>query len=214
MLMAGAVAGSEVRLEIEQDRIIAEGLNPGAEAVVFAVMHDRRGWSKVIRRVDQILADEDHDGRVELVWDGGVPLRSLCVVIDTQTGEMAMATPPGFNLRRFELDDLVWDGPSAVGAVHRKCRYLETLLVQPGAGGGGGVWGLTAGDGPPHDGDGVANGEIRIDFSSMHPLHGSAEAPQAGNGGVVVIIDALTLEIVADTVGQNALGNASEEVLR
>ena len=77
---------------------------------------------------------------------------------------------------------------------------------------GNGVWRLTAGDGPPNDGDGVANGEIRIDFGSMQPLYGSAAAQQAGNGGVVVIIDALALEVVAETVGQPGSGIKGEEV--
>ena len=164
-----------------------------------------------------MVEDTDGDGRVELVWEeGALPYQSVWVVVDSLTGEYAYGVPPGMSLREIVigLSDLVIDQTSGevVGVNQSHCRYLEGLLVSPGAG----VWAITSGDGPPNDGDGVADGKIMIHFQQMRTSSGSLDAPEyAGPGDIVVVVDALELRIGVYRIGDKAaLAGAEEEVSR
>ena len=185
---------ADLQLTFETDRVIAEGLSPGTDAVFFAVTHGRMGWDHVIRRVDRVITDDDRDGVVELIWDrGNLPFQSVWVVIDSRNGQYTSAVPPGMTNRDvgISIDELIRDGNSVTGVVQNKRNYVEVLLSHPGFG----VWGLTTGDGGPNDADGQADGQIQIDFDRMRPLDDSSPAPHViPNGGIVAIIDGLTLE--------------------
>ena len=192
--LAAPAQAADLQLNYETDRVIAEGLSPGTDAVFFAVAHYRKGWDKIIRRVDGIVTDEDHDGTVEFIWEyGDLPYQSVWIVIDSRNNKFAAGSPPRMIDKDvgITLDDLVRDGNNIIGIVQHQRRYLEALLTHPGFG----VWSMTTGDGVPGDNDGQANGRIEIAFDAMKPLHGSSPAPSiVPNGGIIAFIDGLTLE--------------------
>ena len=203
---ATAFAG-EPSLRFAPDRVIAEGLSPGTDAVLFAVVHRRLGWKHVIERIDEVITDDDRDGQVELVWKrGNLPYQSVWIVIDSRNGKYASSVPPSMTRREVALrvEDLVRESNDVIGVVQQQRRYVEVLLSHPGFG----VWGTTTGDGGSNDADGEANGRIHINFEQMQPIHTSSQAPRVmPNGGIIAIIDGLSLEFGVSRVsggGHNA----------
>jgi hypothetical protein len=192
--MVAVAAEPTIEVSFAADRVIAEGLVPGADAVWLGVAHTRHGWDHRIQRIDRLVTDDDGDGRVELVWHEPLPIQSVWVVVDQASGRHAVATPPGMPLRPLELDTTraIIDSGQLLGLTIPKRRYLEVMAVDPGLG----TWGLTTGDGTVGDADGTANGEIRIEPVAMTALHTSPQAPEALAGSsLIIVIDACNLEV-------------------
>ncbi len=183
---------AELQLLFEADRIVAEGLSPGADAVWLGVEHGSRRWQLTVHRIDRLLPDTDQDGRVELLLPDGVPQHSVWAVVDAFTGLAAIATPSGPGPPPVEIapSSLVPEGTDPTGVLLTQRRSVEVLLVEPGLG----IWRLTAGDGAMNDSDGVVNGELLLSFGQMRQLFDSGPAPQRASGSAsLVVIDALTL---------------------
>lgn len=193
LVQVGTTArAAELQLRFEADRIVAEGLSPGANAVWLGVEHGSRRWQHTVHRIDRLLPDMNQDGKVELMLPDGVPQHSVWAVVDASTGCVAFATPSGTGPPPAEIapSTLVPDTATATGVLLTQRRSVEALLVEPGLG----IWGLTAGDGGSNDSDGVVNGELVLSFGQMRQLFESGQAPQQVSGSAsLVVIDVLTL---------------------
>ena len=196
------------------DRVIAEGLSPGTEAIFFGMVVQRNGSVRQYRRVDRVVADDDRDGLVELVWDGDLPPRSIWAVIDARNGKHAIEVPEHMTRREIPLsvDDLVRDQGDLVGVLQQQRSYIEVLLFHPGSG----AWGVTTGDGTSTDADGEHNGSITVQLSAMQPLYDSGAAPRVlVNGGILMIIDPRRMEFGVTRVtggGQTTAAQQAEGV--
>ncbi len=211
LVVAGTTAiAAELQLRFEPDRVIAEGLSPGADAVWLGVVHGARRWQQTVQRIDRVTSDNDQDSTVDLLLPDGVPRRSVRTVVDASTGRYSIATPAGAGPPPVEIPagSLVLEGTKVTGVQLSQRRYVEALLVEPGLG----AWGLTAGDGSIRDGDGEVNGVILVRFEQMEQLHGSGSAPQhASSSGMLIVIDALTLEPTVGLVDVSSATQASSE---
>ncbi len=195
----GLIAGAS-ELRCEADRVVAEGVSPGAEVVFFGVVHGSRRWERTVRRIDRLVPDLDNDGVVELVMPDGVSRQSVWVAVDTASSEVTTATPAGVSRAPLAISDAAFEreDAGAAGMVLPRCNSAEVLLVEPGLG----AWGLATGDGTRSDADGELDGLIHLGFQQMQPLFDSgAAAGHVSNGSVIVVIEALSLDVAVGQVG-------------
>jgi hypothetical protein len=185
-----------------QPRSLAvSGLSPKGQAVGYGIAREiaEDDVATVVRRA-QLLADDDGDGKAEWALDREVPLRSIWVVVDLATGEVAAAAPEGYPLRRVD-----WRGVGLVRGNPRADRvedarsFAEVLLVRPGQG----AWRLTLGDGSDLDDDGKPDGRLAAALDRFEPFPGTSAPPpdRFDPRDVVVLIDPNQMELTVVQAG-------------
>ena len=121
----------------------------------------------------------------------------MWAAVDLATGGFTLAAPEGFELRQVSFPG------NALGAARRalsdRRRFLEILVVRPGAGADAGAWGGRFGDGSPSDDDGVEDRGVRARLSSLEPIapDGVPAPDHLAAGDVVIVVDPETLQFYA-----------------
>jgi hypothetical protein len=182
--------------------LVAWGLTPEGRAVVFTIGKPPGHLMAVTSRLDAMI-EADAAGVASLELPSPIAARSVWVVVDVESGEVALTSPEGFPLRKVEFPG------QGVGASRRflrdERRFLEVLLVRPAAAvpaeqdwaAESGAWGQSFGDGGDDDGDGELDGKIEALLERLRPIGESAQLPPdvLMPGDVVVAVDPMTLEI-------------------
>ncbi|MFL6194033.1 MAG: hypothetical protein ACJ75H_07670 [Thermoanaerobaculia bacterium] len=180
-----------------------DGISPKGNVVWFSVGREvaEDDVATIVRR-SEVQPDEDGDGKVQLDLDHDVPLRSIWVAVDLASGEMAVATPEGYPLRRVSWRGRgLGRGNSRADRVEDDRTYADVLLVRPGQG----AWRLTVGDGSDADDDGAPDGRLAAALDRMKPI-AAAPAPPARFAArdVIVLIDPNRMELTVEKAAEVA----------
>jgi hypothetical protein len=190
-------ASAAPTITLDESSITVTGLNAGAEVVMFSLASVPQGDYLRLRRLDPVLRDEDRDGTVRYSPPGELQFKSTWAAVDLATGELAVATPRGFQARQLELPIASVRRNSAGEAIglEHGLQAADILFVRPGVG----AWGLTVADGGRDD-EGAPNDD-RIQTSvgrGRRTAPSFAEAPQKLKAGdVILVIDNFTLDLLA-----------------
>lgn len=190
LVIASSALAADVEapaVQIEEKQVIASGVPAGSRVAFFSVGLGSDGYTSSVRRIAQVLPDDDRDGRVLLDVPGGVAWRSVWVVVDVGSGRYTIATPEGYatkienrgkrfgRSRGVDVDQLINAG-----------GYADVLYIHPD----GGVWLVRAEDGGAHDLDGGENGMTSVSLGDFQSLGTAAERPDGFTpGGVLITID-------------------------
>jgi len=187
----------ELTLGFENAAVVAGGLTPGGKIAWFSVAREATGAGSLIARREQVTADDDGDGSARLDLDRPVPPRSMWAAVDLKTGEVALATPGDYPLRRMALAAGTFH-PGAAGDFDRVLAEghdsLELFVARPAVG----AWALSVWDGARDDEDGPANRRLSLAFDGMAAV-GQSPAPPVRllPGDVVVLMDPDTMQVAA-----------------
>ena len=186
-------------IRVEANVVVASGVTPSAQVAWFSIAWDRyQGMNRVTRR-DRIDADTG-TGQVTFTVDGGVPQNSIWVVVDLSSGEYAVATPEGTDLRLDTVPAgwLARGAQSAADAVQADRDFLELLVARPGVG----AWAESVGRGGASDIGAGASAFTRASVAAMRPIGSTGPAPaKVLPGDVVVVIDPNAMECFAARLG-------------
>lgn len=183
-----------LRATLEERAVVVSGVTPNGKAVLLGVAREMgEDDHPTVRRILEVLADEDGDGAVRYAVEGGVPATSLWAVADLASGDFDTTAPAAFGVRRVS-----WRG-RGIGrrsdgrdAVEDQRRLLELLVVRPQAG----AWTLRVSDGDESDGDGIIDGRLEGVLEKMRPV-GDGPAPAAvfQKDDLVMALDPMAMEI-------------------
>jgi hypothetical protein len=156
---AALLAQAPPTLAFEPNALVASGVTPKGKVAWFGVARELEDYAATLVRRDQILEDEDGDGKVRLDIGKPVPAQSVWVAVDLTSGAYAVAVPEGSRAAELPMPGR---NPGRGGAgkpewVEVNRRFLEIAVVRPGQG----AWALTAGDGGRADDDGASDGSTR-----------------------------------------------------
>jgi hypothetical protein len=207
VLVAASPAAASHVVTLEEGSLLVEGLTPDGRAVVFTLGKPPGQLMPVTSRLDAMVR-ADAAGAATLELPAPIAARSVWVVVDVESGEVALASPEGFPLRQVEFPG------RGVGLSRRflldERRFLDVLLVRPAAAvpagqdvaAESGAWGRSFGDGGEGDGDGELDGKIEAVLERLRPIGDSATLPpdELTPGDVIVAVDPVTLEIYARTL--------------
>lgn len=201
--LAAQPAPKAPEITFQPRSVRVDGISPKGNVVWFSVGREVADddVATIVRR-SEVQADEDGDGKVQLDLDHDVPLRSIWVAVDLASGEMAVATPEGYPLRR-----VAWRGRglgrgnSRADRVEDDRTYADVFLVRPGQG----AWRLTVGDGSDADDDGAPDGRLAAALDRMKPI-AAAPAPPARFAArdVIVLIDPNRMELTVEKAAEVA----------
>lgn len=191
-------AAAAAAIGFEEQALVVSGMTPKGRVVWFGVAKQTEGYMARFVRRDELLADEDGDGSVRWALDQAVPLQSIWVAVDLASGEVAVATPPGYPLR--DASPAPGRGPGEPGRpewVETGREILEMLVVRPGQG----AWGMTLGDGGEGDGDGVGDGRITAALARLRALGDSPGPPERFQArDLVFAVDLNRMELLTERI--------------
>jgi hypothetical protein len=198
-LSAGALAQqipsapSTPRITFARDAVLATGITTGGEVAWFAVGHAHEDDALHVISRHAMAVDDDRDGAVRFEVGRAVPQHSVWIAVDVTTGELAVASPEGHELRRLPLPAQAIH-PGAGGAsdlLEDTHRLLQVLVVRPRTG----AWGGEVGDGGASDSDGRGDGRLLLSLDELTPFDGSPELRPAilkpGDVLAAIAIDSL-----------------------
>jgi hypothetical protein len=196
MGLAVSPAGAAVSVTFEPSAVVATGISPSQQVVVFGVAREPTAFSvRVVSRVE-VLTDEDGDGKVSYAVEAGLVGASVWWVVDLATGEAAVGAPEDFEVRWVPAEDETLPSASAAEpelTVSQRSR-LEVLLVRPGVG----AWRGSAADGGRADSDASPDGVLRVPLLGLDPVETSAEPLTSLQGGdLLFAIAPNTLEVLS-----------------
>lgn len=201
LVLAAASADAQLALRFEEQAVSATGISPGGSSVWLAVsLEQPEVYVRLVTR-RQVLTDPDRDGEAIFEVLPVVPPRSAWIVVDVESGQVALGAPEGGRLRQ---------RPMPEGAIHRlkgegldavtvDGRRLEVLLVRPGVG----AWGGRLGDGGPLDRDGLGDGKVALALVDLPNLAGGERAPTTlEKGDVFAVVNRETLDLISYVHGE------------
>jgi len=192
-----ASAPPELEVTFEEAAMMAAGLTPGGDAVVWSVAREPQGhYQKVVRREGMEVVDAL--GEVRFDPDGGaVPLKSVWAVIDVASGAFAVGAPPEFPFEEVPFPGKGFEvgAPGLVNRFRHDLEAVDQLLVRPGVG----AWVLRAFDQGPEDRDETDDDRVLTSLEDFVPLDaGGPDPPERfARDDVFVIVDPRSLRVSA-----------------
>jgi hypothetical protein len=188
-------------LAFEPQAATIAGATPGGDVVLWCVYRERlaRVSTHVGKLGDRVSADAGGGARLDLGRD--VPGLSVWAAVDLASGQVALASPGGFQWT--EIDPKGRRIDKALGRLAVDRHELSVLLVRPGlAPDSSGSWQLDVFDGGALDEDGAYDGSLRASLAAFLPDRKAGHAPPRFEAGdVVVAVDPADLAAFSLTVG-------------
>ena len=172
---------------------------PKGEVVLMTASVDSDGG--LLRQVTgaKRFTDDDGDGIVRYAASRPIPLRSIWVAVDLDSGRYAIAGPEGYPLAVLPFPSalLQHDAEGAIGVFGNEMVSAELFVIRPKAG----AWRLRAAEGGGGDADKEKNGKLDLAAGDAVPVGGSGPAPKhLRKGDIVVVIDPTQMEVFAGEI--------------
>lgn len=180
-----ALSGNSVRVD---------GVTPGGQTILFSASLRSSDGVIVQSCIARSLWDDDRDGS-SLYSGRTIPLRSVWLAVDVETGRYTVATPTGFDLTPLPISSTAFrrDLDGIAGVYDLQELAAEVLVVRPGAG----AWRLRAFEGGSGDADHLRNGRMSLPVESTTPVPGTTASPprHLRKGDIIAIIEPNRLEL-------------------
>jgi hypothetical protein len=187
-LTAEAQKSGGLTLTFSPREVTVSGIERGQQIVLFGIGIGRLGSYPLLTRDAKVLTDDDGDG-VATARFYQVPVNSVWVTVDADTGRYTMVTPTGVTPTPLDVPDWAWRGNHT--HVDVDLRFVEALVVRPRIA----SWRLSIAEGGRFDGDGVNNGLSRLSLDRMNILSGQEKGPGfLIPRDLIVLIDPFTLD--------------------
>lgn len=197
---AAHAADDPLQIAIEPSVIAVTNATPSGTVVVYTVSLDGRRGVLLQRRIARAVT-ADATGHARYVPDVPLPLRTICVAVDVESGRMTFGGPPDYevDVRPFPTGKLKRESDGESGLVDALIPRAGLLIVRPGIG----AWHLSASEGAGGDADEQQDGKLSIDFSAARPVYGDTPAPaRLKKRDVVVLVDSARLELFTTEIDQ------------
>jgi len=197
--LLSAADAPPLQLTIGTAEVRIGNVTGGAEVVLLVATVEGDGGVLRQRTGAKTFRDDDGDGVVTVADARGIPLRSIWIAVDVETGRSAVAAPPDFPLQLSPLPAslLERDAEGVTGVFELQQRNVEMLLVRPKSG----AWRLRAHEGGNGDGDQHANGKLRLVAADAIAVSGDAPSPKRlKKGDVIALLDPVNLDAMVGEV--------------
>lgn len=198
---AAAQETRPLAMSVTPARVQVSNTTPAGRVVLFTA--SMSGTGGVLRQQTgaKSFTDDDGDGRVVYVSPAPIPLRSIWIAFDVETGRYTSAGPDGYPLHQLAFPStlLKKDAEGVLGVFDNELLAAEMVVVRPKAG----AWRLVALEGAAGDADKTRNGRLSLASNDAVPVAGNTAAPKhLKNGDVIAVIDTGRMEYFITEVGK------------
>jgi hypothetical protein len=194
------------RLAIGANALTATGVTPGHDVIFFGVAQVVDGFDATSVRYFKVASDDTHSGAASVQIDGGVPLKSVWIAVDTQTAKFATSTPDGFAAPTWPITvQFSKDESTRVRRMSLPARIADVLYVHSN----GTAVTLFGGDGNVFDADGHFDGLATVSLKNGRPVDDHHQRPdEFGLGGILFVVDPQRLQAAAIRLTGSMLNGA------
>lgn len=203
-IYSASAATSTLKTTISDDRLLIEGLRPGASVALLGAAHERAYYMTRVMSRREILTDDDRDGTIEYKPSSGIAFQSIWIIMDITTGETKVVTPAGY--RPIEMTEQGAGRGNAVNITANVfdigSEHADILVVRPNEG----AWALAVREGGVKDAPVAAIGRSAVPLVKLVPLRPAfgSSPPALKNGDVVAIVDAVRMQYWVTMVARGA----------
>jgi hypothetical protein len=190
-----------ITILVSSHSVVVNNVPAGGSIVLFMVARTTRNRHLHVAHSAKLLSDDDRDTVVSFIPEDPVPLRSVWIVADIETGSYAAAAHPDFPLHSQPLlaSSFRKDSAGEIAALELEIPRLILLLVSPGKG----AWILSSMEGGPGDADSAPNGKLSMLFSEAIPVAGKEKPPpRLKAGDFVAAVSPGLLDVWIAAVGK------------
>lgn len=195
-------ASAPASISFTGDTVQIAPVTPGGRIVLFAAALESSDGILGQITGAKMFVDDDRDGVITYRRNGGVPIRSLWIAVDFDTGQFGVGTPSNAleAFLPFPASLLKKDAEGVLGLYDREQLSAEMLIVRPGEG----AWHLRALEGGSGDADKTHNGKLGLASAEAIPVPGiSVTAPKKlKKGDVIAVIDPGRMEAFVTEISQ------------
>lgn len=190
LALAAVSASASPAVAFTPRSVHVSGLTSRSDLIYLEAARVARGYARDMVTVAKRLSDSDADGAVDLPFGPRVPLHSLWIVVDLESGTSTVASPhpngPTHTQEKLNVGQL--------RQLSRDGGYRMFLLVRPRVG----AWSQIVADSGIYDSDGpVPDEKVKLDIERMQAVGDSPEAPRhLEQTDVVFVVDPINLTAV------------------
>ena|SRR6266849_928365 len=184
----GLAANAAISISFSSNAITIHGGTPGTTFFLFSVSNEPAGYYNTVAR-HELLTIADRSGAATVQVDH-VAQRSVWFVVDTRTGEYAIASPPGFPLLATLTPPQVLLDKAGVERLAISRDFADIAVVRPGTG----AWIDSVSKGGPKDSN-KGGGPLHATAGAFHAVDNKAPGPEhLTPADLVIIVDPHTLQ--------------------
>jgi hypothetical protein len=185
--------------------LVIGGVTPRGNVAIFAVVREAKAYHVAVRRIDQIVADSDGDGRVQVEAKTTLSDRAVFAAVDLTSGAYVVASPDPQGVTTIDSSEFSFPGKGLGHLLHMEINrgVLDVLIVRAGKGNAAGAWKGRLVDGATSDADKRVNNYSRMEFDALTPLttDGPKKMQHALPGDTIVLVDPRSLHVLAGRIG-------------
>jgi hypothetical protein len=184
----------ELVLTLEGDEVLATAVTPEGTLALTYLNRTLDAFGARVEMGTELLTDDDGDGEVRFVPEGGIARVSSWVAVDLSEGDgggrAAQASPRGFSARPIVLPPQALErgANGRLQRLRRDGQIFYTALLRSGDATRRGAWSLFLEDGGEADGDGRADQRVLFQPEDGVPVGTSPVAPAELEGGDVIVM--------------------------
>lgn len=204
MLLAGAMTGpacAAMTVTVNATGLHIAGVTARGAVAVEGVLWEKEGGQYVdLREESALVEDTDGDGVVDFDLKRPLSVRAIFAVVDTDSGDVQIVTPPAYPRRILPVPAGFVRGTAAgdVDEIVGDRLVLRVLWVSPRH---KGAWVLRTADGGGNDSDGSNNGHTVSLTTAFRPLMDGDKPPKKlKTGDVLVAIDPFDMAFFSTAV--------------
>jgi hypothetical protein len=182
----GQSSSATPALVFSDQTIQAVGMTAGGKVIWFGIGREVREYAETLSEHQEVMV-ADAKGQSILTVAPAVPRQSLWIAVDLTTGLFALAAPPAFPVRRFDLEPAAVSvgGGSAGDQILDSSDTIEVLLVRPGQG----AWSKNVWRGSADDLASPGAAHLAFSVSALLPVQaGGAASPAKVNAGDLLFV--------------------------
>jgi hypothetical protein len=197
---AQTVPQQTLALAFSAQAVQAQGLTPSGTVIWLGVGRDVQEYALIQSLVPRV-GNADALGRAALSLPGPVPVLSIWIAVDYQTGAHVLGSPSAdFPVQQGSLDPaaLAVGSGSSPDFLSDGADGIHVLLVRPGQG----AWIKTLGRGGADDESNPGDSRLRLRLSHMTSLiQGGAAAPgKVSAGDLLFVVHPRTMDVATLSV--------------
>jgi hypothetical protein len=182
-------------LSFDADSVIVSNVSVSGKVVLIGTSLST--WRNLpLSKAERIvIADDDRDGIIRYKLNYKLPLRSIWVAIDFETGGWTIGGPPGYSvdIQAFPEASLHANAAGEIDFLEQERQAMEVIVVRPGEG----AWVVFATQSRPSNAEQAKHGRLKVVFEGAKVFESSRTLKQLKKGDVVIGLDSRAMQVFA-----------------
>jgi hypothetical protein len=185
-------------LSFDSDSVIVSNVSVAGKVVLFGTSLSTWRNLPLSKAERVVIADDDRDGIIRYKLNYRMPLRSIWIAVDFETGGWAIGGPPGYtvDVQPFPESSLHANAAGEIDSLEQERQAMQVVVVRPGEG----AWQIFAAQSRPANAEEAKHGKLKVVFEGANVFESSKTLKQLKKGDVVIGLDTRSMQVFATRI--------------